>query len=90
MSPDRAAVPDTYSRRVVRGSIDSTRTSALVTNALNMAISNRRPTAGTVIHSTHGVQLTSWAFTERAQASGWVPSMSTIGDCYDNAVIESF
>ncbi|MFC8529267.1 integrase core domain-containing protein [Nocardia sp. NPDC057227] len=35
-------------------------------------------------------QVTSWAFTERARKSGLVPSMGSIGDCYDNAVIESF
>jgi transposase InsO family protein len=35
-------------------------------------------------------QFTSWAFTRRAQESGLVPSMGSIGDCYDNAVIESF
>jgi putative transposase len=35
-------------------------------------------------------QFTSWAFTERARASGLVPSMGSIGDCYDNAMIESF
>jgi putative transposase len=35
-------------------------------------------------------QFTSWAFTERAKQSGLVPSMGTIGDCYDNAVIEAF
>ncbi len=56
-----------------------------------MAISNRssRP-AGTVIHSDHGVRFTSWAFTRRARESGLVPSMGSVGDCYDNAVIESF
>ncbi len=43
-----------------------------------------------MIHSDHGVQFTSWAFTRRAQESGLVPSMGSIGDCYDNAVIESF
>jgi putative transposase len=43
-----------------------------------------------VIHPGHGVQLTSWAFTDRARASGLLPSMGSIGDCYDNAVIESF
>ncbi|MGJ6965583.1 transposase, partial [Streptosporangium sp. G11] len=37
-----------------------------------------------------GVQFTSWAFTQRAKASGLVPSMGSIGDCFDNAVIESF
>ncbi|MFH9983340.1 DDE-type integrase/transposase/recombinase [Streptomyces sp. NPDC017179] len=50
-----AVVLDTYSRGVVGWSIDSTQTAVLVTKALNMAISNRRPTAGTVIHSDHGV-----------------------------------
>jgi putative transposase len=62
----------------------------VVTNALGMAIENRRPPAGTVIHSDHGVQFGSWAFTTRATESGLVPSMGSIGDCYDNAVIESF
>ncbi len=43
-----------------------------------------------MIHSDHGVQFTSWAFTRRALESGLVPSMGSIGDCYDNAMIESF
>ncbi|GAA4612950.1 hypothetical protein GCM10023195_55840 [Actinoallomurus liliacearum] len=47
-------VLDTYSRRVVGWSIDSSQTSTLVTNALGMAIHNRRPAAGAVIHSDHG------------------------------------
>jgi putative transposase len=51
-----AVVLDTFSRRVVGWSIDSTQTAALVTNALNMAISNRRLSPGAVIHSDHGVQ----------------------------------
>ncbi len=55
-----------------------------------MAISNRAPEPGTLIHSDHGTQFTSWAFTDRARKSGLVPSMGSIGDCYDNAVIESF
>jgi transposase InsO family protein len=64
-----------------RWSIDATQTAALVTNALGMAIDSRRP--GTVIHSDHGVQFGSWAFTERAKASGLLPSMGSIGDRYD-------
>jgi putative transposase len=85
-----AAVLDVFSRRVVGWSIDSSPTAALVTNALGMAIGHRRPAAGTVIHSDHGTQFTSWAFTQRAIDSGLVPSMGSIGDCFDNAVIESF
>jgi putative transposase len=85
-----AVVLDTFSRRVVGWSIDSTQTSTLVTNALGMAIQNREPPAGAVIHSDHGTQFTSWAFTRRAQESGLVASMGSIGDCFDNSVIESF
>lgn len=85
-----AVVLDVCSRRVVGWSIDSSPTAALVTNALGMAIDARRPTDGTIIHSDHGVQFGSWAFTGRAKDSGLVPSMGSIGDCYDNAVIESF
>jgi putative transposase len=85
-----AVVLDAHSRRVVGWSIDSSPTAALVTNALGMAIDTRRPPAGTIIHSDHGVQFGSWAFTTRAKQSGLVPSIGSIGDCYDNAVIESF
>lgn len=84
-----AVVLDVFSRRVVGWSIDAAPTATLVTNALGMAIGQRAP-EGTVIHSDHGTQFTSWAFTQRALDSGLVPSMGSIGDCYDNAVIESF
>lgn len=86
-----AVVLDVFSRRVVGWSIDSTATAALVTNALGMAIDNRRPSNGeTVIHSDQGTQYTSWVFTQRALDSGLLPSMGSIGDCYDNAMMESF
>ena len=64
-----AVMLDTFSRRVVGWSIDSSQTSALVTNALGMAIANRYPQSGGIIHSDHGVQFTSWAFTDRAKRS---------------------
>lgn len=83
-------VLDVFSRRVVGWSIDASPTAALVTNALSMAISNRSPDPGTLIHSDHGTQFTSWAFTTRAKESGLVPSMGSVGDAFDNAVIESF
>lgn len=86
-----AVVLDVYSRRVVGWSIDSRPAATLVTSALGMAIDNRQPVDGeTIIHSDHGTQFTSWAFTQRAIDSGLLPSMGSIGDCYDNAVIESF
>lgn len=86
-----AVVLDVFSRRVVGWSIDSTATASLVTSALGMAIDQRQPVEGaTVIHSDQGTQFTSWAFTQRAIDSGLLPSMGSIGDCYDNAVIESF
>lgn len=85
-----AVVLDVFSRLVVGWSIDASPTAALVTNALAMAIDRRAPAKGTVIHSDHGTQFTSWAFTERALASGLVPSMGSVGDCFDNAMIESF
>ena len=83
-------VLDAHSRRIVGWSIDSHQATSLVTNALQMAISNRTPAAGTVIHSDHGSQFTSWAFSERVRQAGLVPSMGTVGDAYDNALIESF
>jgi putative transposase len=85
-----AVVLDAYSRRVVGWSIDSSPTAALVTNALGMAIQTRTPPAGTIIHSDQGVQFASWAFTQRAKDSGLVPSMGSVGDCYDNSMIEAF
>ena len=87
------AVLDTYSRRVVGWSIDSSPTGALVTNALGMAINTRlgeRAEPGTIIHSDQGVQSGSWAFTKRARDSGLLASIGIIGDCYDNSMIESF
>ena len=83
-----AVVLDTFSRRVVGWSIDASPTSVLVTNALSMAIQNRTPRAGSglIIYSDQGTQFTSWAFTSRARESGLLPSMGSVGDCYDNAV----
>lgn len=51
--------------RVVGRSVDATQTAILVTSALGMAIGDRTPPAGTLIHSDHGVQFTSWAHPQR-------------------------
>jgi putative transposase len=85
-----AVVLDAWSRRVIGWSIDSSPTTALVTNALGMAIDQRRPSESTVIHSDQGTQFTSWAFTRRAIDTGLLPSMGSVGDCFDNALMEAF
>jgi len=83
------AVIDVYSRKIVGWAIDMRQTTNLVLNALDMAVEARKPSQ-TVIHSDHGTQFTSWAFTKRVKDAGLVGSMGTIGDGYDNAMIESF
>jgi putative transposase len=85
-----AVVLDVFSRRVVGWSIDSRQETSLVTNALGMALTNRRPDDKTIIHSAQGTQFTSWAFTQRVIDSGLLASMGSVGDCYDNALMESF
>jgi transposase InsO family protein/transposase-like protein len=86
-------VLDAYSRRVVGWSIDSRQRADLATAALGMAIDARAINGqipGGIIHADHGTQFTSWTFTERARRAGLLPSLGTVGDPYDNAVIESF
>jgi putative transposase len=85
-----AAVLDAYSRRIVGWSIDSRQDSTLVVNALDMAIRNRQPEPGSVVHADHGVQFTSWAFGDRVRIAGLLPSFGTVGDGLDNAMMESF
>jgi putative transposase len=83
-------VLDAWSRRVVGWAIDSSQRADLATNALGMAIDSRGPAAGGIIHGDHGTQFTSWTFTERARKAGLLPSLGSVGDPYDNAVVESF
>jgi transposase InsO family protein len=65
------------------GRSTTARPTALVTNALAMALQNRSPQPGTILHSDHGTQFTSWAFKTRVKQSGLLAA-------YDNAVIEAF
>ncbi len=83
------AVLDVFSRKIVGWAIDSRQTSSIVLNALDMAVDTRGP-RGTIVHSDHCTQFTSWAFSHRLKEAGLVGSMGTIGDGYDNAMIESF
>jgi putative transposase len=86
-----AVVLDAFSRMVVGWSIADHIRAELVVDALQMAAWRRRPTPGrTVAHSDHGAQYTSWAFGRRLRSAGLLGSMGTVGDCYDNSVVESF
>jgi putative transposase len=62
----------------------------LVLQALSMALFNRRPAPGVIHHSDQGIQYTSADYQAQLKKTGIVPSMSRKGDCYDNAVVESF
>jgi putative transposase len=85
-----AVVLDVFSRRVVGWAMADHLRTELVIDALDMAIWNRRPTEGLVHHSDQGCQYTSLAFGRRLREAGLVASMGSVGDCYDNAVTESF
>ena len=85
-----AVVLDAYSRLAIGWSISSRITSDIVVDALQMARWRRLGVTGTIVHSDHGSQYTSWAFTHRVHEAGLLASMGTIGDCYDNSMMESF
>jgi putative transposase len=85
-----AAIVDCFSRRVVGWSMAPYLRTELVADALEMAVSRRRPATGLVHHSDQGTQYTSLAFGRRLRQAGIAPSMGSVGDAYDNAVVESF
>ena len=85
-----AVILDVFSRRVVGWSMADHLRAELVVGALEMALWNRRPQQGVIHHSDHGGQYASLLFGERCQAVGICCSMGSVGDCYDNAMAESF
>jgi putative transposase len=85
-----AVIIDTYSRRVVGWSMANHLRTELVLDALEMALWNRRPGPGLIHHSDHGCQYTSLAFGRRCREAGIAASMGSVGDCFDNAMCESF
>lgn len=85
-----AVVLDVFSRRVVGWAMAAYLRAELVVNALEMAVWNRQPGTGVIHHSDHGCQYTSLLFGERCQTVGIRCSMGSVGDCYDNAMAESF
>lgn len=84
------AVQDLYSRRIVGWALADHMRAELVSDALGMALAHRRPSPGLIWHSDQGSQFVSLAFGQQARAAGIAQSMGSKGDCYDNAVAESF
>ena len=84
-----AIVLDAFSRRVVGWAMANHLRTELVLDALNMALYRRQP-ANVIHHSDQGCQYTSIAFGKRCAEAGVRPSMGSVGDCYDNAMCESF
>ena len=84
-----AVVMDAWSRRVVGWAMDTHLRTQLVLDALTMAIRQRRPKA-VIHHSDQGSQYTSLVFGKRCREAGIRPSMGSVGDCFDNALCESF
>jgi len=85
-----AVVMDLFSRRIVGWSMSRWMSRGIVVNALKMAIEARRPEPGLIHHSDRGGQYTSEAFRTELARYGIECSMSSTGNCYDNAVVESF
>lgn len=84
-----AATVDAFSRRVVGWAMGLRQQTDLVLGALEMALDQRRA-AGVIHHSDQGCQYTSFAFGARCRRAGVRPSMGSVGDCFDNAMAESF
>lgn len=85
-----AVVLDLFSRRVVGWATAAHMRTELVLNALGMALGRRVPDAGLLHHSDRGSQYASAAYRDALSDNGIVCSMSRKGDCWDNAVVESF
>ena len=85
-----AVTMDLFSRRIVGWSMDHWMSRHLVIDALRMAIEARRPTRSLIHHSDRGGQYSSDDFRNELARHGITPSMSSTGNCYDNAVVESF
>ena len=84
-----SVVLDVWSRKIVGWAMATHLRTSLVTSALNMAIEQRRP-ADVIHHSDQGCQYTSIEFGKRCREAGVKPSMGSVGDCFDNAMCESF
>lgn len=85
-----AVVIDIYSRKVVGWSMRYSLHTSLVNDALLMAIKRRNPNKGLIYHTDRGSQYASYEHKDLLEKYGIIQSMSKKGDCWDNAVAESF
>lgn len=85
-----AVIMDVYSRKIVGWSLCSSLSAELVIKALMMAILHRNPEQGIIFHSDRGSQYTSSSVREVLKSYQMTQSMSSTGNCYDNAITESF
>jgi putative transposase len=85
-----ASVLDLYSRKIVGWAMADHMEASLVEDALKMALQQRQPEAGLLHHSDQGRQYTSAAYQSRLENAQCQVSMSRVGNCYDNAAMESF
>jgi transposase InsO family protein len=85
-----ATVIDLYSRKIVGWSMSDHMKTSLVNDALKMAIQQRNPKEGLLWHTDRGSQYASYEHRDLLQAHGIIQSMSRKGNCWDNAVAESF
>lgn len=85
-----AVVLDLFSRAVVGWSLDTTLSTTLALGALSDAVRKRRPEPGLLCHSDRGCQYTSAEYRSALADLGITVSMSRTGNCWDNAVAESF
>jgi putative transposase len=85
-----AVVVDIFTRKVVGWSMAANQNTELVTNALQMALLRQRPHGVVIHHSDQGCQYTSHDFATACRAAGVERSMGSVGDCFDNAMAESF
>jgi len=85
-----ATVIDLYSRKIVGWSMDDNMKVTLVNDALEMAITTRKPSKGLIWHTDRGSQYASYSHRDLLNANGIIQSMSRKGNCWDNAVAESF
>lgn len=85
-----ATVMDLYSRKIIGWSLDENMTEQLITQAMQMAISARDVEPGLIVHSDRGTQYRSNSYVDFLERQGIKRSMSRKGNCWDNAVMESF